>query len=199
MKRLYWLFFAFLILSCSRGDQIRIKGVVENGSGMIYLEEQGLLEIRQVDSIQIKKDGSFHFKDNIEIPSFYNIHLGNQSIIPLLLHPGDKLEIYTKQEGFASDYNLIGSEDSQYLLELNGKLTTTRKSLDSLSTVFEENLEAGEEVLAGIRTAYNEIILSQRSYSIDFILEHMTSMAAIYALYQKIDENSLGVAIDALG
>ncbi|MCK4853451.1 MAG: TlpA family protein disulfide reductase, partial [Bacteroidales bacterium] len=41
-----------------------------------------------------------------------------------------------------------------------------------------------------LAAAYDEIIQGQRRYSIQFILEHMTSMASIYALYQKIDDNN---------
>jgi len=189
MKHLKWLLFALIVLSCSRGEQIHVKGRVENAEGMIYLDEQGLREIREIDSANLKKNGSFVLKDQIEIPTFYNLHLGNQRIIPLLLKPGETAEISTNLSEFATDYEVKGSQESIYLLELNQKLSRTKHNLDSLTAVYEINKNEDEEVIAGIRAAREEVIQSQRRSSIKFVLEHMNSMAAIYALYQKINDN----------
>jgi len=189
MKNLKWLLFALIVLSCSRGEQIRVKGIVEDAEGMIYLDEQGLREIRKIDSTNLKRNGSFVLKDRIDIPTFYNLHLGNQRIIPLLLKPGETAEISTNLSEFATDYEVKGSQESIYLLELNQKLSRTRHSLDSLTTVFNKQQDGDEEVIAGIQAAWEEVLQSQRKSSIKFVLEHMNSMAAIYALYQKINDD----------
>jgi peroxiredoxin len=190
MKNLIWLLFALIVLSCSRGEQIRVKGIVENAEGMIYLDEQGLREIHNIDSCKLNKKGNFALRDRIMVPTFYNLHLGKQSIIPLLIHPGETAEISTNLSGFSSDYKVSGSPESLYLLALNRTLASTKHSLDSLTLIFEANKDAGEEVLSGIQTARDEVIQSQRKSSIKFVIEHLNSMASIYALYQKIDDNN---------
>ena len=191
MKKISWLLPVILILSCSRGEKVDLTVVVENSDTcMIYLDEQGIGEIRKIDSVKVQRDGRFKMKDRIEHPTFYNLHTGNQQIIPLLLTPGTSAEIRTNMQNFTNGYEVSGSEESQYLLDMNRKLSVTRQRLDSLQKILDDNPEAGEELTNELTTAYGEIMEGQRRYSIQFILEHMTSMASIYALYQKIDQNN---------
>jgi len=157
---------------------------------MIYLDEQGIGEIRQIDSVRVKKDGSFKLKDRIEHPTFYNLHTGNQQIIPLLLTPGTSAEIQADMQNFVNGYEIEGSAESSYLLEMNRKLAVTKRRIDSIQKLLQDNPDADEEFTQGLAASYDAIIEAQRRYSIQFILDHMSSMASIYALYQKIDENN---------
>ncbi len=156
---------------------------------MIYLDEQGIGEIRKVDSTRLKKDGRFALKDRIEIPTFYNLHLGNQHMITLLLHPGETAEIMTEKDGFADNYELSGSPESRYLQDLNRRMARTRKSLDSLAAVVADP-DFNETGLPGIQAARQEIIQAQRRSTIEFILTHLNSIVSIYALYQKMDDEN---------
>lgn len=191
MRKFSWLLPLLLLLSCSRGEKVEITGFIDNADkGMIYLDEQGISEIRQIDSVRLKKDGSFRLKDRIENPTFYNLHTGNQQIIPLLLTPGTSAEIHADIQDFINGYEIYGSEESLYLLEMNRTLAVTKRQIDSIRKVLQENPEAGEEFTREMAASYDEIIQGQRRYSIQFILEHISSMASIYTLYQKIDDNN---------
>ncbi len=191
MRKFSWLLPLLLLLSCSRGEKVEITGFIENADkGMIYLDEQGISEIRQIDSVRLKKDGSFRLKDRIENPTFYNLHTGNQQIIPLLLTPGTSAEIHADIQDFINGYEIYGSKESLYLLEMNRTLAVTKRQIDSIRKVLQENPEAGEEFTREMAASYDERIQGQRRYSIQFILEHISSMASIYTLYQKIDDNN---------
>ncbi|MEE9462815.1 MAG: TlpA disulfide reductase family protein [Bacteroidales bacterium] len=191
MRKFSWLLPLLLLLSCSRGEKVEITGFIENADkGMIYLDEQGISEIRQIDSVRLKKDGSFRLKDRIENPTFYNLHTGNQQIIPLLLTPGTSAEIHADIQDFINGYEIYGSKESLYLLEMNRTLAVTKRQIDSIRKVLQENPDAGEEFTREMAASYDEIIQGQRRYSIQFILEHISSMASIYTLYQKIDDNN---------
>ena len=191
MRKFSWLLPLLLLLSCSKGSKVEITVFIENSDTcMIYLDEQGIGEIRQIDSVRVKKDGSFKLKDRIEHPTFYNLHTGNQQIIPLLLAPGTSAEIQADMQNFVNGYEIEGSAESSYLLEMNRKLTKTKRRIDSIQKVLQKNPDAGEEFTQELSASYDEIIEAQRRYSIQFILDHMSSMASIYALYQKIDENN---------
>ncbi len=191
MRKFSWLLPLLLLLSCSKGSKVEITVFIENSDTcMIYLDEQGIGEIRQIDSVRVKKDGSFKLKDRIEHPTFYNLHTGNQQIIPLLLAPGTSAEIQADMQNFVNGYEIEGSAESSYLLEMNRKLTKTKRRIDSIQKVLQKNPDAGEEFTQELSASYDEIIETQRRYSIQFILDHMSSMASIYALYQKIDENN---------
>jgi peroxiredoxin len=191
MRKFSWLLPLLLLLSCSKGSKVEITVFIENSDTcMIYLDEQGISEIRQIDSVRVKKDGSFKLKDRIEHPTFYNLHTGNQQIIPLLLAPGTSAEIQADMQNFVNGYEIEGSAESSYLLEMNRKLAKTKRRIDSIQKVLQKNPDAGEEFTQELSASYDEIIEAQRRYSIQFILDHMSSMASIYALYQKIDENN---------
>ena len=191
MRKFSWLLSLLLLLSCSKGTKVEISGVIQNPGEktMLYLDEQGIGEVRQIDSVRIKKHGRFGMKDRIEYPTFYNLHTGDQRIIPLLLTPGTSIEIQADLDNFVNGYQIQGSEESQHLLEMNQTLARTRKQIDSIQKILQENPDAGEARIQELTAAYEEIIDQQRRYSIQFILEHLTSMASIYALYQKINEN----------
>jgi peroxiredoxin len=178
-----------LIISCSKGKKVEVSGVVMNAEkGKIFLDQQGIGEIRQIDSSKINMDGRFKLKDRIPHPVFYNLHLGDQQIIPLLLNPGDHAEIHADAERFSSDYSITGSVESQKIQELNRTLARTRQSLDSLRRLNAASSGADPEFESGINESYQNILRNQRNYSIEFVLDHHTSMVAIYALYQKIND-----------
>ena len=191
MRKYSWLLPLLLLLSCSKGTKVEIKGVISNANKtMLYLDEQGLGEVRKIDSVLVRKDGSFRLRDRIDYPTFYNLHTGNKQIIPLLLTPGTTAEIRTDMEHFVSGYQVQGSEESGYLQELNNRLARTRHQVDSIRKVLARNPDADTAFMQDLSDAYDQIIERQRHYSIEFILEHITSMASIYALYQKIDDNN---------
>jgi peroxiredoxin len=191
MRKLSWLLPLALLLSCSKGTKVEINGVIENGNQkMIYLDEQGIGEIRHIDSVRLKKDGSFTLNDRINTPTFYNLHIGNHNFIPLLLLPGTVAEVITDTMNFSSSYEVSGSDESSYIQDMNRTLARTRYQVDSIRKVLEENPGADDDFIREIEASYEEIIQRQRQYSIQFILENMNSMASIYALYQKIDDNN---------
>jgi len=190
MRKIMWVLPLLIVISCSKGKKVEVSGVVLNvEQGKIYLDKQGISEVRQIDSSKVTMDGHFKLNDRIQHPTFYNLHLGNQKIIPLLLHPGDHAKVHSKVNGFASDYSITGSVESQEILELNKTLASTRRSIDSLRKLIEANSGEDAELLSGFDEAYQDIIEKQRKYSIGFVLDHLNSMVAIYALYQKINDN----------
>ena len=191
MKKLFWILPILFLLSCSKGKKVEITLLVENpDTSMIYLDEQGIGEIRKIDSVRVKRQGSYRLKDKIEQPTFYNLHTGNQQIIPLLIVPGTKAEIRADMENFVQGYEISGSEESSHLQAMNRRLDKTKRSIDSIQKILQENPDADEEFIQELTVSHEEIIQAQRRYSVEFILENITSMASIYALYQKIDGNN---------
>ena len=190
MKKLIWLLPFILTVSCSKGKKIEVSGVVQNSQEeTIYLEVQGVSGNRMVDSMKLKKEGRFSLNDHIEYPTFYNLHLENQDIIPLLMSPGTNASITTDIARFATGYSIVGSPESTQIQALNERLAMTRHGIDSLRLILESNPIAGDEMLADIAGSYEDLVKAQRRYSIEFVLENLSSMVSIYALYQKLNAN----------
>ena len=190
MNRLFWILPLILAISCSKGKKIEVTGTILNANQeIIYLDEQGLASIRPADSASIKMDGSFKLKDRIEQPTFYNLHLGNQKIIPLLLNPGDVAQVQSDADGFSSGYSISGSYESVQIQDLNLTLSRTIRSIDSLQKLLGNNPEIDDEFMAMINESYQEVIDAQRKKNVKFALDNRDNMVAIYALYQRIGED----------
>jgi thiol-disulfide isomerase/thioredoxin len=190
MKKGPGLIIFFLLFSCTKTPQFEIHGIVsDTKQGMIYLDEQEVEKIRPIDSVKIKKNGSFHFIGEIDYPKFYNLHLGNTKIIPLLISPGEKVSIEIRSESFNQDYSIEGSEGSQNIKFLNDTLSDTRKKLDSIENIFKDP-SLSQERQNELQKEYTKIVENQREFTLRFILGHLTSMSSIYALYQKFDNET---------
>lgn len=190
MKKCPGLIIFFLLFSCSKTPEFEIRGIVSDAKqSMIYLDEQEVETIKPFDSIKIKKNGSFHFTGKIDYPKFYNLHLGNSKIIPLLISPGEKVSIQTPGESFNQDYSVEGSEGSLNIKLLNDTLSGTIKKLDSIENIF-RGTALSLERQAELQKEYTDIVENQRNFTLRFVLGHLTSIASIYALYQKLDDET---------
>jgi len=187
MKRYQWLALFILLASCSDSSKFRIEGVVDRASQKkIYLDEQGVETILPVDSTKINKEGSFRFKGECDYPKFYNLHLEDNKILPLLVAPGEKVYVKTNLETFGKNYAVDGSEGSAQIRLLNEHLADTRKKLDSIRIIF-SSPSVIKEKQATLSAEFDSIVESQRRFTLEFVLAHINSMASIYALYQKLD------------
>jgi len=190
MKKYPWLIFLLLLFSCSKYPTFQIEGIVVNAKqGKIYLDEQGVEAISPVDSVKINKKGSFTFKGENEYPKFYNLHIDKNKILPLLVAPGEKVYIKTDLEAFGKDYTVEGSEGSIQIKLLNEHLTDIKLKLDSIRILYMDP-SITKEKQNELSAEYDSIVEDQRKFTLQFVLSHLTSMASLYALYQKLDDKT---------
>lgn len=181
--------FLILLASCS-DSAFRIEGIVERANQKkIYLDEQGVEAVQPVDSLRIKKNGTFSFKGKCDYPKFYNLHLKDNKILPLLVAPGEKVYIETSLETFGKNYTVAGSEGSDQIRILNEHLAETRKKLDSIRVLYSAPLVTPEKQ-AELDSEFERVVENQRRFTLAFVLGHLNSMASIYALYQKLDDQT---------
>ena len=192
MNRLLIFYLALIVIAgCARKQGFELRGTVEGTyAEWIYLDEQGITSAIPVDSSKIKKNGSFTVSAETEFPRFYNLHLGNQVIIPLLMGPGEKPVIHCRARNFSTDYSIEGSEGSAYLKLLNERLAVTTKKLDSIRLIIDTVPGLSSEELNELNDEFIRIFDDQRRFSIQFVLDHPNSLASLYALYQKVDEET---------
>lgn len=190
MKRYQWLVLIILLVSCSDSSKFRIEGIVERANQKkIYLDEQGVETALPVDSARISKDGSFRFKGECDYPKFYNLHLKDNKILPLLVSPGEKVYIKTSLETFGKNYKVEGSEGSAQIRLLNERLADTKRKLDSIRIIY-SSPSVTKEKQAELGAEFDSIVESQRRFTLEFVLGHLNSIASIYALYQKLDDQT---------
>ena len=179
---------AFIASSCSNRPNTIVEGNLQNAEkSSLRLEQLDINKTRVIDSLQIKGDGSFRFKVYVEEPGLYILKSEAGKIINLLVTAGEKIKIDGDYLDMDKKYSVIGSPESEFVRQLVEKLTDTRGKLKTL----EGNNGTSERPNNDNDILKNEIIKNQRDYSIAFIVEHLSSMASIYALYQKLSPEEL--------
>ena len=185
------LFAAAALTGCGENDKVVIKGTFgEKKEGVVYLDQSDVDRSTVIDSVSIKRN-RFRFSTAITGPEFLQVRLNNNDFIGLLASPGEEINLHFGSSPLIMNYTVSGSVGSDLIRGLDQHLFTTKVRLDSLTKLYtglsdEELAVQG----AGLEKAYVDAVEAQRKHNIGFILENITSLASIKALYQRIDENT---------
>jgi len=139
--------------------------------------------------VNLKKGGAFHFKFKADEPSFYQLKITPNNFITLLIEPGEKVHVQSDRNFLPNGYSVEGSEGSELIKLLDDNLLKTQKTLDSIVLDYRSNMdkEGFDTLEAQLNEKYNTVLRQQRRFTIGFILENITSLASIKALYQQYD------------
>ncbi len=194
MKRLLFLLIIIIVYSgCKEKNSFKINGVIEGKkSGTIFINRMDINTPVLIDSVKISKKGTFHTRVKSNEPDFFVISLSPDNFITLLAEPGEKISLRFNSQILYENYEVSGSAGSEKLRALDENLIKTKKKLDSLSNVYtKSSSEPGFETKGPeLETEFNELIKSQRKKNIEFIITNTTSLAAIKAVYQRIDPDT---------
>jgi len=177
--------------ACSN-NKTEIKGIVSGGADKtLTLERLDVNRTMVIDTVRIKDDGSFSFKTQQDEAELFVIKNQDGALINLLLSPGEDISLHTDYDSFGTDYQVDGSEESEGISLLVDHLNQTRRELDSLLLIVDSIDDPENPQMGLIRSAYAQTIIKQKRFTIKYLVEHMTSLSSVYALYQKYDEQSL--------
>ncbi|MCF8223284.1 MAG: DUF4369 domain-containing protein [Bacteroidales bacterium] len=193
MKKLVFFVLLALLAAGCKNHNLVINGVYPfDGHDILYLKKVDLKNPIAVDSATINNSGKFRFKTTIDEPSFYTLGFDNNEFITIVAEPGDQINIEFKAKRLQNEYSVEGSVESEKIRKLDKKLGRTLLKLDSLSR--EYNKIAGndeeQEKATSLEKAYLDVLNEQRNFNIAFILDNLSKLSAIKALYQSIDENT---------
>lgn len=180
-----------LLAGCNSENKVTIKGsFTEAMEGQVYLEQSQVDHVTRVDSAAIKR-GRFKFVAETTAPEFYQIRFPNNEFVGLLAMPGETISIVFGKSPIAMNYTVQGSPGSEDVRFLDRQLLVTKSRLDSVRNIYSS---LGSEELAArgpeLEKAFVDIVDAQRKFNIKFVIENMSSMSAIQALYQRLDENT---------
>ncbi|MBC8005460.1 MAG: AhpC/TSA family protein [Verrucomicrobia bacterium] len=211
MKKIFpvLLFIVALIVGCNKHEGYVISGKITNAEDKyIYLDELRVASSVPIDSVKIKKDGTFEFKGKISYPNFFLLRLNEKNFITLLVDTTENINVYGDAANFSREYVVDGSQGSLLVQQLNEQLTKTKQKLDSIRSRMVIFRNQGNYEVQKIRWQQEmaDIKNSQIEYSTSFVQKHPFSMASVLALYQKFDNSnyvvqdlySLKVAASAL-
>ncbi len=185
------LFVGIAGFSCS-STQTEISGLISGGEDIsLTLERLDVNRTSVVDSVRTGIDGSFSIKLGIEEPELYILKSDNGALINLLVLPGEKISVNTNYNSFGSTYEVSGSEESEGIRILVNQLDQTRMALDSLQLVAGSIGDPENPQFELVRNTYAQAIIKQKRFTIKYLVEHMSSLSSVYALYQKYNEETL--------
>ncbi len=181
--------FATLLTSC-QSEQIKIAGRIVGGdSSVVYLEEINGAQGNIVDSVALSDKGEFLFnitaKDQHH--KLYNI-VYDWSTIPLFAAAGDKISL-NSMGSIAKNYTIEGSHESELVRRFYQSYIKGIANLDAIAIEYsdESQDDASRAELAKQYTAeYNRIKREQLA----FIIENKANLAAVYAIYQRLPNDS---------
>ena len=190
MKKLLLLSATALVaFSCGQKNKAHISGTFSGISkDTIYLEMLTTKGRTVVDSTVTNQQGNYRFTVSppVAAPTFYNI-VYKQSSIPVIVSPGEKVKVNSLCD-LGRNYTVEGSDDSKLLKEFNTMYSNGVRSLDSLANLYSETRptpdnDARRTALLRENTQRNVKIKREH---IAIIVKNASSMAAVYALYQRL-------------
>jgi len=177
--------------SCN-STRTEISGLIRGGEDIsLTFERLDVNRTSVLDSVRTGKDGSFYIKLGLEEPELYILKNEDGALINLLVSPGEKISVNSSYDSFGSDYTVNGSEESEGIRILVEQLDQTRKTLDSLQAVAGSIGDPENPQFELIRNTYAQAIIKQKRFTIKYLVEHISSLSSVYALYQKYNEETL--------
>ena len=176
---------ALTITACSTGPKFQVNGDVSGADGkMLYLEASGLEGIVPLDSVKLKGEGTFSFKQaRPESPEFYRLRIDDK-VINFSVDSIETVQIKAPYMDFSTDYTVEGSENSNKIKELTLKQIRLQKNVDDLLAALRGNKighDVFEDSLATLLGKYKEDV------KVNYIFAAPNTAAAYFALFQKLN------------
>ena len=182
-----------VVQGCTEKRSINITGTARKNAGeQVIINLIDVNSLQLIDSAKIGKNGKFRFRFKSETPEFYQIGISSNNFVSILASPGEKIVLNFPDSLLHNGYSTMGSDGSEKLRLLDLKLANSIRSLDSLTALY---VALPPDVSADARKTeldlnYRDIAASQRKYNIEFVINNTTSLAAIKALYQKLNDQT---------
>lgn len=185
-QTLFGILLAAVSMWGCQSSKVRISGrFVGNDAREVYLEQLAPLAQTVIDSTRLSEDGSYRFqlKDVPATPVLYNL-VYNGERIPLLLAGGDRLTV-SSVGSVVRNYTVEGSVESELLRQFYQAFVSGAQQLDDLAARFADP-ELTEEKRKALASEYTAEYYRIRREQLRFIIENKSSLAAVYALYQRL-------------
>ena len=185
-QTLFGTFLAAALFCGCQSSKVKISGrFVGNDASKVYLEQLSPLSPSIVDSTVLAEDGSYEFrlKEVPPTPMLYNL-IYNDERIPLLLAGGDRLTV-SSVGSVVRNYTVEGSVESDLLRQFYQAFVAGAQQLDQLAARFADP-ELTEQERKELASEYTAEYYRIRREQLRFIIENKSSLAAVYALYQRL-------------
>lgn len=173
-------------LCACQSAKVKISGrFVGNDARMIYLEQVTPLAQTVIDSAALDAEGNYRLelKGMPRTPSLYNI-VCNGERIPLLLSAGDRLSLSSVGSP-TRNYTVSGSDESELLRQFYQPYVIGAQGLDNIAAQV-ARADISDEQRNELIKRYTDEYYRIRREQLRFIIENKSSLASVFALYQRL-------------
>lgn len=122
MKKIIYFLSMFLLIglnACDNGPKFDVQGEVSGAEDkMLYLDLSGVTGVTVLDSVELGKDGSFHFAVNCpESPEFYRLRMDGK-VVNFAVDSAETVVVNASADKFDTGYTIEGSENNKKIKEL---------------------------------------------------------------------------------
>lgn len=177
---------ALLLSSCdTKGKSFSVNGEITSANGQVlYLEHRGLGGLELLDSIKLKENGEFSFKEKApENPEFYQLRLGEQ-IVVFAVDSIDKLQLNADGSDLYNSYKIEPAFLNEQIKKVISMQRNAKKDISELISQHENKQMDDVTFMERV----DSMLSVYKTYASNLILGNPASAAAYYAVFQKIDD-----------
>ena len=177
-----------LFAACDKKPQFTIKGSISDATGKsLYLSHMGINSSSIVDSVKIKGDGLFEFKQpQPDSYDFYRLQLGkNSKAITVAIDSNETVTLTINGKEFTDSYVTEGSEETRKIQEINQLRTALEKQI----TLYIKN--SGPATADTKVAIYNTVKEFKENIFKQYIAPAPDKASAYYALFLQANGISI--------
>ncbi|MDO5664655.1 MAG: redoxin domain-containing protein [Bacteroidia bacterium] len=190
MKKYLFLLFAVLfaatvLLSCKSEKTFEVKGELSSAKDeTLFLEHRGLGGIRLLDSVKLKENGTFKFKEKApENPEFYQLRVGNQ-IAVFAVDSMETLQVKGDVKDLSNTFSIENSLVNKQLRLIDNQTRRVQTQLNETEKRHTAKTIDDITYLADL----DSILTGYKKEISKLVLGNPASAAAYYAVFQKVND-----------
>ena len=183
------LLMVFILTGCGK-NAVTITGTIgDAGTGEYLLLREvkpGVLE--PVDSVILSRDGSFTFKTETKLPSFYVLSMGSSDFLTILASPGEKIKLTASRHSLSSPSDVSGSEGTAIMNDFRREQQVVISELESLTKVYNDSILSRRLpfIMDSLDRKAADIVADFRGKAVTMLEVNSSSMVSIYLLNQQV-------------
>ena len=179
-----------MAFSSCQSSKVNIAGrFVGLDADMVYLEQSTPLEQAIIDSVALNEEGEFKLQINnvAQTPSLYYICYNNERL-PLLLSGGDNISV-SSAGNLLRNYEVEGSTESELLQQFTRRYIEGAMAMNEIISKISAS-EMSDDERKKMAQEYTRLKHETQRFQLGFIIENKANIAAVYALHQRLPNES---------
>tara|TARA_B100000989_G_scaffold6171_1_gene4298 strand:+ start:6440 stop:7126 length:687 start_codon:yes stop_codon:yes gene_type:complete len=201
MKKNLLIMIILAIISCSTNENnMTISGNVDGlMKGTLYLQYEKDSTIVNLDSIYLKGKSEYKLKTNITEPDLYYLYLDKEdgdTLNDIIMFFGEngEIEINSRLSNFDSSYEIIGSKNSDLLIEYNSIMRQYNfQNLDLLQIFYQAQINNNQQRIDSVNIELENLIRKKYLYSLNFSITNSENEVSPYIAVSQIPDANINL------